>query len=477
MKAVKNKKRFWLRTIAALLALGLAGCALTARKDMLVGQAKRLVEDALSRGTDRTVTIGKIRGHLFGLIIFENIEVREPWLEGDAGRVLSVKELRLRYRFLDLVSKEFGSKILVDVIRPVLVWKPRVGLRAPEVPFMGWMRDWALTQRRNLVFRVRDMTVVLGGEGQRYEGIDMAYEGNTFSMDLPAAHMKVYGSDVTTVLRVEGTFELGPDVRDDALRGKIRTEGTVINWSPLAEEADFDFIFTEQGFSLLSSHFLGGIELRGQMEFSNDLNIDFEIYAKDYAVRNLSPFFKIDKALEVPGRLDIEARFKGSFWQPQVECRSRLYNGAIGSRSFQALDVNVTGVYPTVTLENSRILMDDGTAMQFANTTLEARELFYDKTYERLIAGAQQDTVIWGDWEISRPLGLNEQPEFLMQRLLGNRAKVSFKKSNEDERELQTTDSKPMEVGFEYRLKAEDSLKFNVKDDEEFVGVEHKMRF
>ena len=83
--------------------------------------------------------------------------------------------------------------------------------------------------------------------------------------------------------------------------------------------------------------------------------------------------------------------------------------------------------------------------MRFADKTLEIRDLMRPQTYRALIAEAQQESVVMGDWSFSRSKDMKDKPEFLMQRSLSDDAKDFFKVS--------------------------------LMEDEEFVGVERKMRF
>ena len=121
--------------------------------------------------------------------------------------------------------------------------------------------------------------------------------------------------------------------------------------------------------------------------------------------------------------------------------------------------------------------MPDESTMRFADKTIEAGELFKEKTYEALVAEAQQETVVWGDWEFSRSKDANESSGLLMERSLGDNTKVHFTKFYEGFADQERTNEKQMEVGFEYRLRSKDSLKLELRDDEEFVGVERKMKF
>ena len=180
----------------------------------------------------------------------------------------------------------------------------------------------------------------------------------------------------------------------------------------------------------------------------------------------------------LPSRVDVDLHFEGNPAAPAVEGHVRIYEGYIGKKTFKALDLQISGVYPTVNLENSRMLLHDDSVMKLADKTLEFRELFRNKTYEALIGEAQQDTVVWGEWEFRRPRDINDNPEFLLQRTMGDRARLNFRDYKRDETMQNSgTDPEKVEVGLEYRLAEKNSLKLNLREDERFVGVERKVKF
>lgn len=443
-------------------------------KAAITAQATHMLEGMLSHGTEYRVTIGGIHGKLVGALIFDNVEVVDA-AAPDHMR-FSFKKIHFRYRLIDLLSKRLTSRFEVVITEPNVVWIPKPGSPSPQLPFIDWMRDWAVTQRSQIKVKVERMKILYGPEKKEFTDIDLFYDDSAFTMHLPLSHLTVHESDISTVLNVEGRFALGGGIKGDKLTGRITTEGTVINWKPLAEESTVEFALSKKALEVSAPKLLGGFNVQAAVLLNETLDADIRVRAENYALSNLSAFFKADSSF-VPGRLDLEALFKGPLFEPHVEARLRFLEGSAGGRNFKVMDLNLSGVYPTVRLEQSRIMLEDGTTMQFADKTLEVHELFRDKTLSRLIGESQQDTLVWGEWEFSRPLDENQKPELLAERLLGSRSRAYVKASNEDEQEMKMTDSKPIEAGFEYRLRSKDSLKFNVKDDEEFVGVEHKMKF
>jgi len=452
---------------------------LKAKKEALVKECTVFLETALSRGMDLDVKIGRIRGQILGRVRFERIEVRKPWLPEGHQVIFKAEEIDLSYRFLDFLSKKFDSKIVVVVKNPELHWKPHLGVRKPVFPFLDWMKEWAVTRKENIVIRFENMTLILGDGKRVLRGINISYENSRFEAEIPLSHMAMGALDVSSVFKVEGNFKSNFVGLNDAVKGEIHTEGTVINWKPLPRESRFDFVFSKDFFEILSSDFLGGIEILGKIDFTKDYDIDMSVKAKDFSVANTELFFNAASHPETPLRMDLDLSFRGNPWAPSVNGRARIYGGKIGRLSFKAMDVHVTGVYPTLQLEDSGILLDDGVTMHFADKVLEAKDLFKGKTYEELVAEAQQDTVVWGDWEFSRPKAADEGSDSLAHKGFVDQSGVSLGRFGEQDRGVGPLDSdkEKMEVGFEYRLRSKDSLKVKVREDEEFIGVERKLRF
>ena len=480
MRSGKSRRRAFFKLILACLLLGSVFLFADSRKESLTRHGLQLLESSLSRGTDLRVRIGAIKSNFFGFLSFENVVVDEPWMPPDEAVVFKADKIEFRYRFLDFVSKSFNSKIEVIVKKPQVYCKPRLGVRKPRFIFLSWMRDWAISQKNRFRINVDDLSLFLGYEKRKMAGINIFYENNSFELEIPLSHIPIWTSDVSSVIKITGRLDTTAYPHVNQLIGRIITEGTVVNWNPVDQESQFDYVLSDETFEMSSSSFLGGVRVAGRVDFTKDSSIDFSINANNYSLSHLKPFLKSQTQANPAGRMDLDIHFRDNLWAPTVEARARIYDGWIRKRNFKAMDVNVSGIYPTVRLVGSRILLEDGSSMRFAEENLEARDLFKEKTYETLISESEQDSVVWGDWEFSRPRDLKDQPEFVMQRSLGDETRLHFRKFSEEGPELDASNSQrnqQMEVGFEYRLKSKDSLKLELRLDEEFVGVERKVKF
>ena len=251
VRAASKKKGRVVKAGLAVLLIGGLLFFVKIKKDMLVREASRFLQGSLSRESGLDVKIGKISGHLSGFIRFEQLRIEDPTEPTGENLIFSAREVRFRYRFLDFLTKLFDSKIEVMLVEPTVRWRPSSGLRREQFPFLRWMREWALAQKDRLRFEVKDLELILS-PSRRFKEIDLTYENDALEMDIPLRHWQVMGADISTEVRLEGRFLLGLAGDDDSLRGGIRTEGTVVNWTPLPQESKFDFAFSQDAFHFSS---------------------------------------------------------------------------------------------------------------------------------------------------------------------------------------------------------------------------------
>lgn len=450
------------------------------KKEALTLRCQKAVSALFRRQTDLDVSVARVRGHFLGAVTLEGVRVEAPWLPEGERTLFEAETIRVQYRFLDFLSKKFDSKILVTVQKPRIVWVPRIRLRQNGFPFLSWMREWALSGLQNLQVEAEDLEIRFGEEKKSVRGIRASFSRESFHLEVPLTHATVGRFDVTSSVHVRGWYEPGSESRSDVLRGELVTEGTVVNWKPVDAEAHCDLLLSSDEIRLTSADFLGGFQILARVDFTRDYALEASVKAENYLFSNLAPFLGAPQQFKMADRLDLEADLSGALWEPQVTFRARIHDGWIGKTAFKALDLSGSGVYPTVRLSDSKILMSDGVTMRFADKALELKEFFRSEIFETLVSEAQQERILWGNWELSRPKDDNDLSEFMMQRLLGENARVHFRKYNEDREKparFAEVEAAPVEFGFEYKLHSKDSVKVEIRDGEKFVSVERKVTF
>lgn len=421
----------------------------------------------MSAQTGLDVQIGSAHGHLFGHVEFEDVRV-----EG----LFSAKSVRFQYRFLDFLSKSFASQFSVVIQDPEVYWSPPTGLnRRSRFPIFGWVREWALSQKEQISVRVDNMTVHLPG-GDKITGVAMMYQDSAFEIEVPVRHVELLGMDLSTTVKLEGRFEFMPLTQEEVITGRMATEGTVINWKPAVYESSAQFELSHDA-GQITARLMNHLDLEGVVDFQAGNQIRLKLNGKDIPLSDFD--FLMGGAIgegAAPGRVDIFIDIHGNPDTPNTEIRFHMIDGWLKAKNFKAISVNLIGIYPTLMVTDSRILLEDGSVMRLANKPVELSTLFQSGVLESLISQAEQDTVVWGNWEFRRPADIRENPEFLMERSLGEKAKLQFRRFNVEE-EVVEPDAEKMEVGFEFRLRSKDSVKLGLREEERFVGVERKLQF
>lgn len=480
MKARKDHDRkLRLKLVKGLIALALlAGCAgyLWQQKERLAWEALHAMEDLFRQETDLDIRIGRVEASWSGVVRFADISLSDPALPEGADEIFRADEMVLRYPILDLISKSPSPDLSIALKGTRLSWHPRIALRRPRIPFMDRLADWMQRSRGRVRLSAPDTEVRIGMGQRDLKGVALDIDGPRFRLEVPLDHVDVLGSDVSSTLVIEGQHHRGVFGGPSMVEGRLLTQGTVVNWSPLEKESEFDLRLDEQGLQMVSTAALGGLYIAGGIDFQNDYDVDFVVAASEYPVDHLAPFFK-GAGEGVPGRFDLEAHVYGYIKAPSVELRVRVHDTWMGATAFKAADMQLEGVFPTFRVTSARMVLDSGEAMRLPDATVEAADLFRRSTYEKLLAGATQDTVILGEWEFTRSEGAFSRNDFQMRKGFGEQAGILVRKPTSRDPFDPRLEREDVRVGFEYRLPSKESLKFEVREDERFVGVERKWNF
>ncbi|MCG3176261.1 MAG: hypothetical protein MOGMAGMI_01207 [Candidatus Omnitrophica bacterium] len=470
-------RRRIIRAAVLLSVLGLIVLTGWRQKERLASEAILAIERLFLQETDLELHLGEVQASWSGTVRIAGLTLSDPDLAGTGSEILRVEELVLRYPILDLLSKSPSPDLSVEVRGARLWWRPHIGLRRPKIPLLDRLSEWMQSSRGRLRLTAPDAEVSIGMGRKDLKGIALDVDGRNFRIEVPFDHVDVMGSDVSTTLVLEGQYHRGVFGGTSVVEGRLSTQGTVVNWSPLKQESEMDLRLDEEGLDVLSTSALGGLYIAGHMDLRDTYDMDMVIAASDYPIDNLAPFFKSAAGEGLPGRLDLEAHVQGYPVAPSVDLRVRVHDTWMGSRSFKAADVQLEGVFPTFRVASARMVLESGEAMRLPEATVEASDLLRVSTYEKLLAGATQDTVILGEWEFTRAEGAFRRNDFQMRKGFGEQAGILVRKPTNRDPFDPRLDRDDVRVGFEYRLPNKESVKFEVKEDERFVGVERKWNF
>ncbi len=440
------------------------------RKDELRRDYAAFLDKNVHRALGLSIHVSRFGGNLFGKISFQGVVIRS---ENDPKKPILCKAeaIVFHYRLWDLFAKRLDGAMLIELDRPVFYagvpFEPdRKAARPIELlsKFVAHLRDRTklVIDRGAIAWADREGTL---------SGISGTIENRQFDLRVRIDHMPVAGADVSTELAIKARLETRAE--GEVLAGHLRTLGTIVNWRPFQHESRLLFVLTPDRILLEDSSLLAGLRLSGSMRW-REQEIDMALKASDYSLSHLSDLFQLPPGRQLSGEADADLKLSGKLMQPMIQGQLTLKNSRMGSDPFKNIQLAFAGVYPEVSLSESRIVLEDGTTMAFADQRIDVRELFDSDTYKTLITRKDQDDVMWGDWRLVRH---DREDSMVVERGLGDAMKVKYERHGRDEAVIDPNEPKD-EVELEYLLSGSDSFMVQMnEDDEKFVGVQKKVSF
>lgn len=469
-----KKKGFWTILIAAFLAvLVLVSITLYLKRDDVTRHFAQFLTDRVWKTFGLKIKYRRVDGNVFsGSMTFKEPEV---WMPGPGEPTLIFKAERISfdYHLVDFFMEKFTGWVEIRLERPTFY---------AGVPFIpDRMSQKSVSLFSQLVRNVRKKTRLiiengkiawLGKEGV-LSGISGKIQNQEFDLSVSLNHILIAGRDLSTRLSLTGKLLTRPGDAQQELVGRFKTEGTVVNWKPIAQESNARYILNRHTLRITASSFFGGLEVEGQIDYFGDLEIDLIIQSDHYQLSNLNGILRRSDRKKLSGESNIELFLSGSLLEPMIKGQILVKNTQMGGRPIKNIQLNFQGIYPDVQLSESRMVLPDGTTMNFANQTVRFQDLLSSKTYETLIAHMDQTDVSWGDWRLRRKSAAGSVS---LEKELGEWMKLKYERYDRDEATLQTQDW-PDEVELEYLLSDQNSLKLQLREDDEFIGVQKKLSF
>jgi hypothetical protein len=471
-----RKTRFPGRLAAAaavLLAVLALGAFLYARKEETARQLKDFLFGRVWKGWGLELKVAGAEGSLFGgAVVLRGVQIHSPELPSHP-LLFEAERVSFRYRPFDFFLENVAGWVRIEIDRPVFYANVPFAPEAPERQTVQLFSQVVSRVKRRTKLVIRDGAIAWLGQEGTLSGIEGTIEARTFDLDVGLSHVRLGSADLSTELRASGALETDPKTGEDVLRGFFSTRGTVVNWKPVEHESRGRYTLTKDALYLEDSSFFGGIELVGKILHLGDRTLDLAIRTRDYPLEVLNEALSRHPDELLSGRADAELTFSGAAPAPMVKGQILVKDSRMGDTPLKNMQLNFEGVWPEVRVSQSRMVLPDGTTMNFASQTLPISELLVSDTYEKLVGRADQKDVSWGDWRLRRE---ETDDSVLLERELGSLAKVRYERFERDEARFGPQEN-PDEVEMEYLLPGSNSLKMQVREDEEFIGVQRKVSF
>lgn len=289
-----------------------------------------------------------------------------------------------------------------------------------------------------------------------------------FSIHSKLDHISPFGFDILSQLNIKTDL---CELRDSApfLRGQIETQNLIVNYKPF-KEIRASWILKKDELFITSLELGSEYRLFGRIGLDKPYNMDLTLSANGALVEDWLVFSKYEEPGKFSGLLNGKLKIQGPLKEPVTKGNFSVREGNIKKVRFNAINFNLKGKGPILTISDSRIIKDGG--FLYIEGYLDLRKFGKRNVFENVNIKTDQRIVVWEGWDISKDI---DTSEVKLEKEINEDFGVNFRTytGGEDVSE----DRKDTEIGVDYKIKKDDSINLRMKEDSAFVGVEHKVKF
>ncbi|MFC1621453.1 hypothetical protein ACFL2G_04025 [Candidatus Omnitrophota bacterium] len=280
-------------------------------------------------------------------------------------------------------------------------------------------------------------------------------------------------------------------VKDLAVSATVITKGQIIKDED-GKKAGFSGKLSSRDIALDSNEFLpldifyeikgdvlevkdlrlgNSFRLKGKIGLAKPFTVDLHLDVIRADMRRISGFTKIkghDLALGiVSASFDIKGEMAGNiFSEGTIESR----NGKIGPVGYNFITLKVEGFGPVINIVDSSLHQDSSRLTM--EGYIDLRNIAKGGLLDGLRIKSDMKTIAWEGWDISK----DGTDELTMSKDVDENLRVGFKTMRREFITTYENRENPEEISLEYKMGLQ-NLKMKLKEDEEFFGVEHSVKF
>lgn len=347
-----------------------------------------------------------------------------------------------------LLESEFNAR--GELRRPVLEGTFNL-LDRFQIPF------WA---DADLDHKVISLELVLKKEAKFLAEIS----SQNFEGSLKLNHFKFKDFDVVTELNLEGEL-----IRKDGhatIVGKIKTQKSILDYKPF-RELEGTYQIEDGNLKILSLGLGEDYRLSGMVELQKPFLADLTLIIDGPDMADLLIYSKDVKEDALSGRIKGEFRIIGPLTSPRVKGHIVVKDGNFGEIKYETMVVNLEGDREVIAIKDSWLYQKEGKLVIDGQIEPTKANIF-----EGVRIRSGDERIVWKGWDIAKP---KDSSELKVGKTVGEDFRINFKTYLNDE--LSTRETQDNEVSLEYELGKSESIKMKLKGREEFLGLEHKLRF
>jgi len=372
--------------------------------------------------------IGKVEGGVFGDIAAKNISIYSPGLK----EPVRLEGIEFPYRIWHFIFTKFVNRTGEKREIFKIVFEKTKG----EIFVKGFILD-----EKNL------------------------------ALDIGLKHIDFKGMDI--VGEIKAFFGLAGNVSEF----QISFKNLIVNYNPFKNIDIKGEIIRNKRIVDIHSVILSGddgrpiIAGKGKVNFSEKVFIDIFLSINNLMLNE----FVLTKYKEeiAKGLMNGEARINGPIDNLKTKAHFDIQDGKIQKLEFNSLFGTLKGKGHMAKVEDGRIIKDGGDFI--LSGEMDFSMFPTSNVFDGLKIETDNNVCVWSGWEISKRF---ETSQVTAQKKIAKDITFSFDAYiNEDMLKPKWAQDKKNEVGVEYKIDKNESIMMKLKDDEGFLGLEHKVKF
>ncbi|MBU1146841.1 MAG: hypothetical protein KKD11_00610 [Candidatus Omnitrophica bacterium] len=299
--------------------------------------------------------------------------------------------------------------------------------------------------------------------------VDFLNDGYVFSR-FRLEDFKIKDLVVSATVVTKGQIIRDKDGKEAGFSGKLSSRDIVLDSN---EFLPLDMLYEIKGdvLEIRELRLGNSCRLKGNIGLAEPFNVDLHIDIIRADMRRISGFTKIkghDLALGiVSASFDIKGDIAGNiFSEGAIESR----NGKIGPVGYNFVTLKLEGFGPVINIVDSSLHQDSSSLTM--EGYIDLRNIAKGGLLDGLRIKSDMKTIAWDGWDISK----DGTDELTMSKDVGENLRVGFKTMRREPITTYEDRENPEEMSLEYKMGLQ-NLKMKLKEDEEFFGIEHSVKF
>ena len=287
-----------------------------------------------------------------------------------------------------------------------------------------------------------------------------------FTLTVNTNHIKAMGLDLLSNYYMSGKLNYDANNKIESVTGDFSTSGSVINYDPV-REIKGAYEFKNSVIKLSGVNYGDVVYANGSVGIGDKSDLDLHFKFKGAQLGGLT-----DLAMEkgtVSGLVFGDMNIRGGIGKDiNIDGQIEFLNGNISTVRYNSAKITLRGKSSALEFIDSKVYTGDQVLM--IEGKIDLRDIGTQRLFRSVLIKADQNTVVWA--------GANTMKAAAGESLTGGSASEQFK-VNLKTYESQQGNQLPRQdtADAEYKLANQANTKLKMKENEDFFGVEHKVRF